>query len=223
MTKNNNIDIFLSKEDLSNIFLELLPQLKNKELNFISQLNINNDLSKINLNQIIILDEDSLKNFINKKIILNNYIFIVGNKNQDIDEYLNENLINYEYFEPPVSFLKLLDRCDNLLTEIHNSQSEIIKLKHLSYSFNLNTIYTSNSSLYLTDKENEIFQFLIKNVGNTISRKQLLSKVWSYSENIDTHTLETHIYTLRKKIKKKLGLANLILHEDDGYRVNVQF
>jgi DNA-binding winged helix-turn-helix (wHTH) protein len=222
MTKNNNIDIFLSKEDLSNIFLELLPQLKNKELNFISQLNINNDLSKINLNQIIILDEDSLKNFINKKIILNNYIFIVGNKNQDIDEYLNENLINYEYFEPPVSFLKLLDRCDNLLTEIHNSQSEIIKLKNLSYSFNLNTIYTSNSSLYLTDKENEIFQFLIKNVGNTISRKQLLSKVWSYSENIDTHTLETHIYTLRKKIKKKLGLTNLILHEDDGYRVNVQ-
>ena len=203
MTKNNNIDIFLSKEDLSNIFLELLPQLKNKELNFISQLNINNDLSKINLNQIIILDEDSLKNFINKKIILNNYIFIVGNKNQDFDEYLNENLINYEYFEPPVSFLKLLDRCDNLLTEIHNSQSEIIKLKHLSYSFNLNTIYTSNSSLYLTDKENEIFQFLIKNVGNTISRKQLLSKVWSYSENIDTHTLETHIYTLRKKNQKK--------------------
>ena len=221
MTKNNNIDIFLSKEDLLNIFLELLPQLKNKELNFISQLNINNDLSKINLNQIIILDEDSLKNFINKKIILNNYIFIVGNKNQDFDEYLNENLINYEYFEPPVSFLKLLDRCDNLLTEIHNSQSEIIKLKHLSYSFNLNTIYTSNSSLYLTDKENEIFQFLIKNVGNTISRKQLLSKVWSYSENIDTHTLETHIYTLRKKIKKKLGLTNLILHENDGYRVNV--
>ena len=222
MTKNNNIDIFLSKEDLSNIFLELLPQLKNKELNFISQLNINNDLSKINLNQIIILDEDSVRNFINKKIILNNYIFIVGNKNQDIDEYLNENLINYEYFEPPVSFLKLLDRCDNLLTEIHNSQSEIIKLKHLSYSFNLNTIYTSNSSLYLTDKENEIFQFLIKNVGNTISRKQLLSKVWSYSENIDTHTLETHIYTLRKKIKKKLGLTSLILHEDDGYRVNIQ-
>ena len=221
MTKNNNIDIFLSKEDLSNIFLELLPQLKNKELNFISQLNINDDLSKINLNQITILDDDSLKNFINKKIILNNYIFIVGNKNQDVDEYLNENLINYEYFEPPVSFLKLLARCDNLLTEIHNSQSEIIKLKHLSYSFNLNTIYTSNSSLYLTDKENEIFQFLIKNVGNTISRKQLLSKVWSYSENIDTHTLETHIYTLRKKIKKKLGLTNLILHEEDGYRVNV--
>ena len=222
MIKNNNIDIFLYKKDHSNIFLELLPQLKNKKLNFISQLNINDDLSKKHLNQITILDEDSLEYNINKKIDLNNYIFIVGNKKRDIDKYLNENLINYEYFEPPVSFLKLLARCDNLLAEINNSQSEIIKLKHLSYSFNLNTIYSNNSSLYLTDKENEIFQFLIKNVGITISRKQLLSKVWSYSENIDTHTLETHIYTLRKKIKKKLGLTNLILHEDDGYRVNVQ-
>jgi DNA-binding response OmpR family regulator len=57
------------------------------------------------------------------------------------------------------------------------------------------------------------------NVGTTVSRKQLLSKVWSYNENIDTHTLETHIYTLRKKIKKKLGLTNLILHDEDGYIV----
>ncbi len=221
MIKNNNIDIFLYKKDHSNIFLELLPQLKNKKLNFISQLNINDDLSKKHLNQITILDEDSLEYFINKKIDLNNYIFIVGNKKRDIDKYLNENLINYEYFEPPVSFLKLLARCDNLLAEINNSQSEIIKLKHLSYSFNLNTIYSNNSSLYLTDKENEIFQFLIKNIETPISRKQLLSKVWSYNENIDTHTLETHIYTLRKKIKKKLGLSNLILHEEDGYRVNI--
>tara|TARA_B100000989_G_scaffold14061_1_gene9381 strand:- start:541 stop:1206 length:666 start_codon:yes stop_codon:yes gene_type:complete len=221
MIKNNNIDVFLYKKDLSNIFLELLPQLKNKELNFVSQLNINGDLSRKDLNQITILDENSLTYFINKKIDLNNYIFIVGNKKPDIDKYLNDNLINYEYFEPPVSFIKLLARCDNLLVEMNNSQSEIIKFKNLSYSFNLNTIYTNNSSLYLTDKENEIFQYLIKNVETTISRKQLLAKVWSYNENIDTHTLETHIYTLRKKIKKKLGLSDLILHEDDGYRVNI--
>ena len=222
MIKNNNIDILLSGQELTSILLELIPQIKSKKLNLVPHLNINDDLTKKNLNQIIILDEDSLRNLINKKFVLNNYIFILGYKKKEVDEYLNKNLINHEYFEPPFSLVKLLARCDSLLTEIHNSQSEIMKLKYLSYSFNLNTIYTSNSSLYLTDKENEIFQFLIKNVGNIISRKQLLSKVWSYSENIDTHTLETHIYTLRKKIKKKLGLTNLILHEDDGYRVNVQ-
>lgn len=219
MMKSNNIDIFLFKEELLNIFLELIPQLKNNKLNFVSELNINDDLTKKKLNLITILDEESLQNLINKKFVLNNYIFILGKIKQDLNEYLNENLINYECFELPFSVLKLLARCDNLITEINHSQSEIIKLKQLRYSFNLNTIYTTNSSLYLTDKENEIFQFLIMNVGTTVSRKQLLSKVWSYNENIDTHTLETHIYTLRKKIKKKLGLSNLILHDEDGYIV----
>ena len=219
MMKSNNIDIFLFKEELLNIFVELIPQLKNNKLNFASELNINDDLTKKKLNLITILDEESLQNLINKKFVLNNYIFILGKIKQDLNEYLNENLINYECFELPFSVLKLLARCDNLITEINHSQSEIIKLKQLSYSFNLNTIYATNSSLYLTDKENEIFQFLIMNVGTTVSRKQLLSKVWSYNENIDTHTLETHIYTLRKKIKKKLGLTNLILHDEDGYIV----
>ena len=219
MMKSNNIDIFLFKEELLNIFLELTPQLKNNKLNFVSELNINDDLTKKKLNLITILDEESLQNLINKKLVLHNYIFILGKTKQDLNEYLNENLINYECFELPFSVLKLLARCDNLITEINHSQSEIIKLKQLRYSFNLNTIYTTNSSLYLTDKENEIFQFLIMNVGTTVSRKQLLSKVWSYNENIDTHTLETHIYTLRKKIKKKLGFTNLILHDEDGYIV----
>ncbi len=44
--------------------------------------------------------------------------------------------------------------------------------------------------------------------------------MWNYNEDIDTHTLETHIYTLRKKIKKKLNLSNLIDHEEYGYRIN---
>ena len=219
MMKSNNIDIFLFKEELLNIFLELTPQLKNNKLNFVSELNINDDLTRKKLNLITILDEESLQNLINKKFVLNNYVFILGKIKQDLNEYLNENLINYECFDLPFSVLKLLARCDNLITEINHSQSEIIKLKQLRYSFNLNTIYTTNSSLYLTDKENEIFQFLIMNVGTTVSRKQLLSKVWSYNENIDTHTLETHIYTLRKKIKKKLGFTNLILHDEDGYIV----
>ena len=219
MMKSNNIDIFLFKEELLNIFLELIPQLKNNKFKFVSEFNINDDLTKKKLNLITILDEESLQNLINKKFVLNNYIFILGKIKQDLNEYLNENLINYECFDLPFSVLKLLARCDNLITEINHSQSEIIKLKQLRYSFNLNTIYTTNSSLYLTDKENEIFQFLIMNVGTTVSRKQLLSKVWSYNENIDTHTLETHIYTLRKKIKKKLGLTNLILHDEDGYIV----
>ena len=49
----------------------------------------------------------------------------------------------------------------------------------------------------------------------------MLSKVWNYSDDIDTHTLETHIYTLRQKIEKKLNLNNIIEHTNEGYRINI--
>ena len=221
MIKSNDVDIFLFTDELLNIFSELTLQLKSKKSNFVSQFNITKDLSNKNSNLITILDDEALENLIRKKFVPNNYIFIIGKINQDFTKYLNDNLINYEYFEPPISFLKLLTRCDNLLTETNKFQSEMIDLEHFRYSFNLNTIYVGNSSLYLTDKENEIFQFLIENIGSKVARKQLLSKVWSYNENIDTHTLETHIYTLRKKIKKKFGFTNLILHEEDGYQIKI--
>ena len=53
-----------------------------------------------------------------------------------------------------------------------------------------------------------------------LGKKELLSKVWNYGDGIDTHTLETHIYTLRKKIKKKLNFSNLVSHEETGYFIN---
>ena len=54
-----------------------------------------------------------------------------------------------------------------------------------------------------------------------ISKKVLLKEIWSYSDEIDTHTLETHIYSLRKKIAKNSTLKNLInFEEKKGYFLN---
>ena len=217
MIKTNNIDIFLLNEELLNIFHSLIDQFKNKDFIYNCSFNLTNKLSKKNLNLITILDEASLSYLISEKFVLNNYIFVIGKINERTENYLNSNFIDYECFETPISFLNIINRCDNLLNEINNAYSEIVTLKSFSYSFALKTIYTKKSSLYLTDKENEIFQFLIKSLETAISKKLLLSKVWSYSDDIDTHTLETHIYTLRKKIKTKLDLDSLILHTDDGY------
>ena len=76
-------------------------------------------------------------------------------------------------------------------------------------------------SIRFTEKEAKIFQCLFSSKDHFIMKKDLLEQVWSYSQDIDTHTLETHIYSLRKKIENQLELQNLInFKEKKGYYLN---
>ena len=220
MYVDNNIDFLLGCEDLKQVFTELALQLNNNDkdnnrivYNIIENLNKNNS--------ILILDNVSLNALIKDKIILNNYLFIIGEIPIDIADQLSVNYVNYEIIIEPINILALLKKFKNLIEQNIVALSEIKKFKEFNYSSHLKTIYVGDASLYLTDKENEIFQTLIDNKNISLNKKQLLSKVWNYSEDIDTHTLETHIYIMRQKIEKKLNLNNIIIHIDDGYQINI--
>ena len=218
MYEDNNIDFLLMREDLLQVFTELMPQLNNKNKDKITY-NIIEDINKDNF--IVILDSLSLNKLIKDKVIFNNYLFIIEEISLDAANYLSINYINYEIINEPLNILSLLKKLKNLLDQKNSAMLEIKKFKKFKYSFRLKTLYVDKTSLYLTDKENEIFQILINNKNTSLNKKQLLSKVWNYSEDIDTHTLETHIYTLRQKIEKKLNLNNIIEHTDKGYRINI--
>jgi len=221
MHVDNNIDFLLGCEDLKQVFAELALQLNNnnnKDNNRIVY-NIIENLNKNNL--ILILDNISLNALIKDEIILNNYLFIIGEIPVDIMDQLSVNYVNYEIIIEPINILALLEKFKNLIEQNIAALSEIKKFKEFNYSSRLKTIYVGDASLYLTDKENEIFQTLIDNKNISLNKKQLLSKVWNYSEGIDTHTLETHIYFMRQKIEKKLNLNNIIIHIDDGYQINI--
>ena len=216
MLVDNNIDFLLAHEDLLQVITELVPQLNNNKGKIIY--NIIENIDKNNF--IAIFDNISLNKLIKNKAIFYNYLFIIGEISTDTASQLSTNYINYEIINEPINILALLEKLKNLINQRNSALLEIKKFKKFNYSSRLKTIYVDEISLYLTDKENEIFQILLNNKSIPLSKKQLLSKVWNYSEKIYTHTLETHIYTLRQKIEKKLNLNNIIQHADEGYRIN---
>jgi DNA-binding response OmpR family regulator len=70
----------------------------------------------------------------------------------------------------------------------------------------------------LTEKETAILKFLYR-AGRTIDRDSLLGEVWGYSAGVTTHTLETHVYRLRRKIERDPAKAEILVTEPGGYRL----
>lgn len=74
-------------------------------------------------------------------------------------------------------------------------------------------------TLRLTEKEVAILSFLKAADGKKVSRDDLLHHVWSYVREVETHTLETHIYRLRQKIEDDPSSPKIIITQEDGYRL----
>jgi DNA-binding response OmpR family regulator len=71
----------------------------------------------------------------------------------------------------------------------------------------------------LTDKETAILKYLYRAGSRVISREVLLDQVWGYNANVATHTLETHVYRLRRKIEPDPSAAQILVTEPGGYRL----
>ena len=116
----------------------------------------------------------------------------------------------------PITIDKLVELLNvNLIKQKYNYQSNI-DINDYALDLNSRTITKNKESLKLTQKEIDIILFL-----NDYKKPQkvdiLQNKVWGYSLELETHTVETHIYRLRKKINEKFKDNNFILSNDDGY------
>jgi DNA-binding response OmpR family regulator len=80
---------------------------------------------------------------------------------------------------------------------------------------------TDNPRIRLTEKEAAILVFLHRMGARAVPRQELLAKVWGYNPAVTTHTLETHIYRLRRKIEANPAKACLLITEAGGYRLAV--
>ncbi len=91
-----------------------------------------------------------------------------------------------------------------------------IKVKNYLMDKNQKKLSKERSSIILTEKEIKLIELLLNN-SKPISKDTILSTVWNYSADADTHTVETHIYRLRKKVSDQFMDDEFIINKKDGY------
>ncbi len=164
--------------------------------------------SDLNFNIIFADSEVSLNKKLDK---LNNYLVISNKKYLDIN---NQFVLD----DKPINILKLIEKINIEFLKIQfNSQS---KLKVNNYNIDLNSreILKNNAKLKLTEKEINTITYLSKS-EKPVSIDELQKNVWSYQSDIETHTVETHIYRLRKKILNTFNDNEFIISKKNGYQI----
>ena len=160
---------------------------------------------------------------------------IIYHQDTSHDHQLKDILKNYKCFKilAKNSDLKLSNDYDHILRlpttidEINNviegsaarnefAKNSAVSIKDYILDKNEKKLIKNNKSIILTEKEIQLLEVLLIK-KKEVSKDDILTLVWQYSADSDTHTVETHIYRLRKKIGEKFLDEKFILNNKKGY------
>jgi DNA-binding response OmpR family regulator len=134
-------------------------------------------------------------------------------------EAANVRTSAHECLAKPFRFSALLARLHSLNAHQAAGEDKVVKIGPYSFHPSAKLLQADGRKVRLTEKETNILKFLHASAG-TVPREILLHEVWGYGPAVATHTLETHIYRLRKKIEQYPGKAQILLTEGGGYRLS---
>ncbi len=167
---------------------------------------LNEIKSNLNFN-IEYFDDDQFK----KNLSNRNLVVISGDNKKNI-----QNQVKIEEF--PIDIQKFIEIINvQFLKNKFNQQNNV---KTGKYSINLNSrvMRFEDKSLQLTEKEMKIISFL-NNFKGPVKINKLQSEVWGYKSKLETHTVETHVYRLRKKVEKRFNDNSFIISSKNGYKI----
>ena len=157
------------------------------------------------------IDEDS--KFLENSIIIVNQKDFFSLKNKT-----NEKQI-YCITKFPIKISNLFDQLNARLIQQNYSVQSNININKYILDINSRMLKKSDKELKLTEREIDTILFL-KNENKPVNVDILQKKVWKYGQDLETHTVETHIYRLRKKIKDTFNDDTFIESKKDGYIIN---
>ena len=116
----------------------------------------------------------------------------------------------------PTKFEEINRIIEGSIIKKNFSKNSSIKIKNYILDKNEKKLLRDKSYVLLTEKEIQLLELFLS-YNKPISKNKILDEVWKYSQDADTHTVETHIYRLRKKIKSKFLDEDFILNNKSGY------
>ena len=141
----------------------------------------------------------------------NNYLIISEKKIEGVKNILTlDNL--------PIKFEQLIEMINIKFLKNKFLDQSHIKLGEYNLDLNSRKISLANKNLSLTERETNLIIFIKEKKNVTI--KELQKMVWDYSPDLDTHTVETHIYRLRKKMKETFEDEDFISNTNNGYSID---
>ncbi len=124
---------------------------------------------------------------------------------------------NFDYFlELPTTLKEINSVIESTVAKNRFNKNSSIEVKNYLLNKNEKKLSKLNQFITLTEKEVQLLELFLNN-KKPISKDNILSSVWNYSSDADTHTVETHIYRLRKKVTDKFMDDEFILNNKNGY------
>ena len=210
---NFTISIFGSK-----IFLEIINEVKlfsKFKIKYYENLDLCVKDAEKETQLVVFFVNESNKNFFNK-IKINNFPLILIVKSPIPENKFSGELV--EQLSMPFSILDFKKKIVVLIAKNKFKKDSLIHLRGYVIDKNERKIKKNNLELQLSEKEINCL-ILFSKGKNPISRSLLLKNVWNYSTASETHTVETHIHRLRKKILKKFGDSDFIKNNNQGYYI----
>jgi DNA-binding response OmpR family regulator len=199
--------LFLGSDSFKSTLNELKFNLKFK-LSFDSS---NLDVNTISKYHVLFIHREILENMKIREIITNSNAvkILVTDKNE-------KNIIYDDILKLPTSIKEINYVIEKSVAKKTFNKNSSIKIKSFLLDKNEKKLIKDNKSIILTEKEVQLLELLVQN-KKPISKNKILNLIWHYSSDADTHTVETHIYRLRKKINDKFMFDKFILNNKDGY------
>ena len=172
------------------------------------------DICILNIDNIVSKSHNFFVNLLDK----NRNVHIIGY----YDELINYNIPNnlkIILLKKPFRLSMLLDKLDDIKL-IKNENKKIILMKHIEYLPNkkILTNLITEMTLHLTEKENSLLNYLYNNRHLKLTKNNLLNDIWGIKKDVNTHTLETHMYRLKQKLSKlEPNLSFFLINEDGLY------